>query len=285
MKKFLLGILFALGCLLSYGQQDTVFITQANPDTVISSCDSLVFVINFADTTISNYNVELAADSNAICPPGQVPVIKVEFSVFDLGSGTPFNFLQIFDYFSIDLYTTGDTGPIGEISIGYSVFLILNSNNPPGLVIGSTYCDCMGPLPVELISFSAQHKYTHNEIKWETASETNNDYFSLEVSNDGINYKEIEKVKGAGNSNQPIKYSVKDYDIQEGVVYYRLKQVDFNGNSETFSPVALEIGFLPDYEVKYYDFIGREINENKLESGRLYIKQFPSGERKLWPKQ
>ena len=102
-------------------------------------------------------------------------------------------------------------------------------------------------LPVELISFSAIWTKEGNLLNWTTASEVNNDYFSLERSLDGESFQEIGKVKGNGNSTIERNYSFTDHFAQNDVVYYRLKQFDFDGQfqySETKSVQPVKKNFL-----------------------------------------
>jgi hypothetical protein len=76
-------------------------------------------------------------------------------------------------------------------------------------------------------------------LQWTTASETNNDYFTLERSTDLIHYSPIDQIKGHGNSSEPINYSYTDTDVEQGINYsYRLKQTDFDGIS-TYSKVVV----------------------------------------------
>lgn len=85
-------------------------------------------------------------------------------------------------------------------------------------------------LPVELISFSADADCFEKEIRWETASETNNDFFILEKSTDGIDFYELTRMDGAGNSNLPRSYQYTDRQVGDENNYYRLKQTDVNGD-------------------------------------------------------
>ena len=87
----------------------------------------------------------------------------------------------------------------------------------------------IGPLPVELINFSGEIIKRQAHLFWTTASESNNDYFSVQHSKDGQNWQNIETVQGAGNSSIPIDYKVVHLNPTLGVNYYRLKQTDFNG--------------------------------------------------------
>jgi hypothetical protein len=85
------------------------------------------------------------------------------------------------------------------------------------------------PLPVELISFSGTCTEKGTELAWQTASESNNDYFLVQRSRDGINWEDLTTVSGNGNSTQMIDYNWLD-GTGFGGMYYRLTQVDFNGD-------------------------------------------------------
>ena len=95
-------------------------------------------------------------------------------------------------------------------------------------------------LPVELLSFAAK-EISGNliQLDWKTASETNNDYFIVEKSTDGMNFTPIGLVKGSGNSTINHNYSFLDKK-NEGIqlYYYRLQQVDYDG-TRNFSPTIL----------------------------------------------
>ncbi|PIQ22896.1 MAG: hypothetical protein COW65_00525 [Cytophagales bacterium CG18_big_fil_WC_8_21_14_2_50_42_9] len=95
----------------------------------------------------------------------------------------------------------------------------------------------MTPLPVELLNFTAALENTKVSLKWQTATEINNDYFVVERSQNGVSFSSISKVKGAGNSLQLNTYSQLDAAPLKGVAYYRLKQVDINGDF-TYSKIV-----------------------------------------------
>ncbi|MFO0496294.1 MAG: T9SS type A sorting domain-containing protein [Flavobacteriia bacterium] len=86
------------------------------------------------------------------------------------------------------------------------------------------------PLPIELVDFTAEREGEVALIKWETATEINNDYFTLERSKDGVAYEVIAVVEGAGNSTNEIEYRFIDEFPLAGISYYRLKQTDYDGN-------------------------------------------------------
>ena len=84
------------------------------------------------------------------------------------------------------------------------------------------------PLPIELISFKSNcNKKT---IEWTTASEVNNEMFILQGSNDLVNVVNLDTIPGAGFSNQILNYSLPIQDW--GISYFRLKQVDYDGQSK-----------------------------------------------------
>lgn len=87
-------------------------------------------------------------------------------------------------------------------------------------------------LPIELYSFTAEKKEEKNTlIKWITLSETNNDYFTIEHSSDGIEFSAIDVIKAYGNSSEPLTYQILDLHPVEGLNYYRLRQTDYDGKS------------------------------------------------------
>ncbi len=85
------------------------------------------------------------------------------------------------------------------------------------------------PLPIELLEFTGRSEGPSNYLEWTTASEINNDFFTLERSADGYDFETFATVDGAGNSSSQIHYEKYDYNPFIGVTYYRLKQTDFNG--------------------------------------------------------
>lgn len=95
-------------------------------------------------------------------------------------------------------------------------------------------------LPVELITFKAAVDGTYVQLYWATASETNNDYFEIERSNNGINFQSIGTEEGNGNSREYNSYSFTDYNPISGIGYYRLKQVDYDGTTSYSKVISAE---------------------------------------------
>ncbi|OIO99452.1 MAG: hypothetical protein AUJ98_11185 [Bacteroidetes bacterium CG2_30_33_31] len=86
-------------------------------------------------------------------------------------------------------------------------------------------------LPIELVDFSANSNPNGIELNWTTATEINNNYFEIQRSIDGIEFTDVARVNGAGNSNIILNYNFLDNNVSNGIVYYRLKQIDFNGKA------------------------------------------------------
>ncbi len=95
------------------------------------------------------------------------------------------------------------------------------------------------PLPVELIQFNANAQTGHTaQLDWTTATELNNDYFVIERSYNAREFEPVDRIDGAGNSQHSLKYGYLDNTIakNQNTVFYRLKQVDFDG-TEAYSPI------------------------------------------------
>jgi len=117
-------------------------------------------------------------------------------------------------------------------------------------------------LPIELLSFEAK-KYQNNvKINWKTASEINNDYFTVERSADGENFDSVSEVDGAGNSTHTISYFLIDTDYKNGINYYRLRQTDYNGTETSSEIVAVDMTKIQGEKVMTVNTAGQEVNES-----------------------
>lgn len=85
--------------------------------------------------------------------------------------------------------------------------------------------------PVELLSFTGKATANGNLIQWVTASEFDNDYFTLERSANGQQFATITTVPGAGTSTTQLYYNYLDKNAPQGKSYYRLRQTDYNGST------------------------------------------------------
>lgn len=97
------------------------------------------------------------------------------------------------------------------------------------------------PLPVELIQFDALYDQDNRvvNIQWATASESNNDFFTIERMLPDGGFEPIAEIDGAGNSNALISYSFLDAQSLPGINMYRLKQTDFDGKFTYSNVIAV----------------------------------------------
>jgi len=124
------------------------------------------------------------------------------------------------------------------------VFTSIGGHDSPTLA-GIEVLEACPPttFPVELLSFTAIPNGPLVDIRWETASESNNAYFSVQRSVDGQAFEVLEVVPGAGNSQQLRSYHRQDLTPILGTSFYRLKQTDADGHF-SYSPVV-EVHFEP----------------------------------------
>ncbi len=94
-------------------------------------------------------------------------------------------------------------------------------------------------LPVKLVSYKGQQTGEYVLLTWTSATEIGNSYFSLEKSNDGVNFTDMGKVHGSGNSNTLKNYHLLDVKPADGINYYRLKQTDTEGKQEVLKTIQV----------------------------------------------
>ncbi len=138
----------------------------------------------------------------------------------------------------------------------------------PSLSYRSITCNGT-PLPVELVAFQAEPKNGAVQLRWTTASEHNNDHFTVERSEDGVDFAPIARLSGAGNSQVPTDYSYEDASPLDLLTYYRIRQTDFDGTT-TFSRVVA---------VEWNGSAGLLLAPNPLEGDRFSVPASTLGSR------
>lgn len=138
---------------------------------------------------------------------------------------------------SADAFIPGDTGTGGDQQ------QTIDDLSDDGFPEIEEFVDGGGstPLPVELLYFNVS---TNDNVvlTWATATEINNDHFTIQRSEDGVTFYEIGKVDGNGNSTETITYTFTDKSIAAPIYYYRLKQVDFDGQFEYLEVKRVDTG-------------------------------------------
>lgn len=156
-----------------------------------------------------------------------------QFTLEGIFTGT-FNFS--FRHLNPDstIYDPDGTGPLtNEIDIVGGIAI----NSTPGVM--DTVCSIQF-LPIRLVDFNVSATEHQVNLNWETSSEENNDYFTIERSTDLTSWKEITRLDGAGSSSTTRFYYTIDQSPELGINYYRLTQTDYDGDSESFGIRAVE---------------------------------------------
>jgi hypothetical protein len=139
-----------------------------------------------------------------------------------------------------------------------SDFTVTSSN-----VIGFSWFNFGGndgsPLPVELLYFEGYKYSTFNNLKWSTVSEHNSDYFQIEHSFDGENWRSVGIKDAAGNSNEKLIYGYSVMIDKYTINYYRLIQFDFNGDSKIYGPIAIDNRISTKKVIRYVNLLGQEV--------------------------
>lgn len=157
----------------------------------------------------------------------------------------------------LNLYWVGD----GNMIVGQDMDGA--GNNIPNLDNFIVQAFTCGTLPVELLSFTGLKYGESNLLKWRTATETNNDFFTIEQSTDGMNWNEVKRVLGSGNSLITRFYSAYIDNPEKTINYYRLKQTDFDGQTKTYETVAIDNSLKNTVIlIKTLDLLGREVTES-----------------------
>ena len=173
-----------------------------------------------------------------------------------------------------------------------------------GLTVGNTYTHCftflpceggvftelrpravMTPiLPIELVNFSCGETQQGLGIGWITASESNSYIFILEHSPDGVDFEIIREIPAAGNSSKLLPYNVLHSEPLEGINYYKLTQIDFDGKRKTF-PITACI-YDPDYlyssKEEVYTWSGEKVN--RIDTPGIYVVQTTIGNKITYKK-
>ena len=206
----------------------TVTLTVKDSNNCIST--SSVLIPNVPGPTIT------LTDSISICGTGNIVVTSS-------GGAAPF-------VYSIDgtTYQTSNVFPC--LAAGSYSISIKDTND---CISTGTIVLLGAPLPITLLAFDATARNRDVKLAWSTATEINNDYFTVERSNDAINFYDLLTKDGAGTST--LLHSYEDFDLHplQGVSYYRLKQTDFDGKFAYSDIISVRFDQSGNSFYGYYD--------------------------------
>lgn len=170
---------------------------------------------------------------------GDVGTVSLSFDLSSLASPLGSNLRLLIDRDG-DGFTDNDVTPIvGSASGNIIVFSGVNLQDGDRITIGNT--DASVALPIELLSFETKAQLGSVLINWTTASETNNNFFTIERSQNAQDWQSIKKIDGVGTSFEVNSYQQIDRNPFQGTSYYRLKQTDFDGEHSYSNVSAVNI--------------------------------------------
>jgi hypothetical protein len=216
-----------------YGVTNLNSSTNLSPDNRDATADRFWYV-GFTSPNVTNDTIVLTYASPSELPPA------------------PFNFPDSIR----GQYWDAANGSWALPVVGYNTLNAVVIPNPSLNRVWSLVSNIspMGPLPlpIELVDFKGKYINNQSVLSWVTASEKNNDYFILERSEDAHEFIQIGKIDGAGNSNTFLNYQFVDVKPINQVAYYRLKQVDFDGQFSYSQVIALRNNQKLNAEIKAY---------------------------------
>jgi Secretion system C-terminal sorting domain len=164
---------------------------------------------------------------------------------------------------------------------------------------GGPYASAAIALPIELMNFNAKANNSTVNLAWQTATEKSSSHFDIERSANGKDWSKIGVVKARGTSQQKVDYRFNDETPLSNLNYYRLKQVDFDGQFD-YSPVVTAVtgkgklkGFFPnptadkitlvgndltnDDVITVFDLNGRNVKTQKVSGSQIDVSDLAKG--------
>lgn len=165
--------------------------------------------------------------------------------IFNGGSGTLDIKVNGNQVGTIPFGTNAETTTIPGLSIEGDFILTIENNDISGeqrvAVDDITWTSYVAPLPVALTAFNAKLTNSGAMLEWTTASEENNDYFAVEMSRDAARFSESAKINGNGTTESLETYTYEYSNLTPGTYYFRLRQVDFDGQYSYSDVVSLTV--------------------------------------------
>jgi len=233
------------------GLDDDEFLIWGHDNGFLGTFGSTDFPVPLQGRWFRTWRVsEVNSSSTAV----DVGNIDVRFDLTGLGSVTASDLRLLVDTDNDGVFA--DETPIaGATSIGGNVYQFTGVSaiaNNLRFTLGTINIS-QTPLPIELISFNAT--VTENnlvKLDWNTASEINNDYFTVQRSKNAIMWENLITIDGAGNSSTLLNYETTDFNPYSDVSYYLLKQTDFDGEFSYSNIVSVDIQNSATNQIEIY---------------------------------
>lgn len=254
---------------------------------VMSTNGSNSSTLNFRWNDVNNGNSSNRVDWYSRVNLGDY--INVSISIdYGIGNGSSAN--SIYAYYIIDGGTptlfgskvnqTSSTGTFtisslsASISIQLYVKVITRDANSSYVYIDNATITGAISLPIELLYFKGRHTDDGNILEWETATEYNNDYFTIHRSQYPIVWTDIAEIDGVGTSSFNHYYRYVDRDYSNEISYYYLSQTDFDGKFKEFNIISIDNRkFVPEL-LKVTNVLGQEVS---LDTPGIKILHYSDG--------
>jgi hypothetical protein len=264
------------GCLLAENQSSWYVFSPITPGTI-------AFTIN--PTPIVDYDFAIWGPfASAPCPPVGDP-LRCSFSASNVPTGLGNGATDFTEGAIGDAWVAPITVTAADINQFYVMVLDNFSSTSTPFVFdwalsGGVTLDCTIQLPVTYLEWTGAAKGAHNQLWWSTATESMNELFAVERSADNVHFEHVGSVAGNGTTLSAHAYEWLDRKPLPGTNYYRLRQVDWNGQSNYSDVIAIErpsyfalvpnpaedvvkvmwtADEMPDCEIELNDLCGRTI--------------------------
>lgn len=205
-----------------------------------------------------------------LTPTGSaVDVGAISYEAATTGNGPASTEIRIStDGFNSDIETLGvvtnpTAGPFGSVSVpgpsgggNYTSefcirFYSYNANNS-GSKLRTRNLTIASPaaVPITLSTFDAEASADDVNLTWVVSSQLDNAYFDVEASRDGIEFERVGTVAGDGSTTEEITYEYDYRDVDPGLYYFRIRQMDYDGNSTVSPVVTIQVGHANEMAVK-----------------------------------
>lgn len=162
-------------------------------------------------------------------------------------------------------FGSGQSTPPSAVAGQTYIVLLTNFSGSAGYISfsqsgGAGSADCAIVLPVELAAFDGKNEGSLNKLQWMTATEHNSSHFIVERSTDSFFWNQVSTVSSKGNTNEMSMYTSFDDSYSSQINYYRLKQVDLNGESKYSDVVTIDNRLSEKVLLKIVNSLGQEVS-------------------------
>jgi hypothetical protein len=240
-----------------------------------SDCDTSNLLLNNIENYPSsyeylesnNYCYNINPPSNSIttaftfyCTSSSAIIINAGYSVLSCSS-IDFNSVLLYDNTTCEFVGEGFYFNLEE---GHTYTWAITATASGVLCQGfSTICPYWlesNPLLIDLLIFQGEVHDKYIKLEWSTASETNSHYFIIEKSNGLNEFSDLVRVEANGTTSNINTYTAIDDNPIEGINYYRIKEVDYNGNEHYYYPIFVSYNSINNNIIKIIDINGRPVD-------------------------